>query len=348
MTRGKVPSKPPSAQAKKPKKSPGLARRAEQARAAVQSREASDQDLACQIREFVICGLPYKPLQTHSYQRKNGPITFEMVSSPSCGLPYGQDRLVTIWLVTAFQAMGCPPDNLIRFRSASDIVRTFLRDDQFRDPSGQEIKRLRERFERLFRTTFFFSDTSQKRHLASDSFRLIRRMSLWFDENAPQEEWQNVIELTPEFAHLIRKHSLPFDMQSIRGLKESPAALDLYFWLSWRSFRLQDQKEARIPLAGPDGLFAQLGSETTETWKARQQLKDWLREIKAFWPGCPAYLTPDGLYLVVLPPTSPAERAVQPNLAITLEGVSRNPPTPLLPLSSSFTLDLDTEPSDNK
>ena len=312
--------------------------RAEHVETTVQAREFEEQTLAFQVKEFVLCGLPYKPLKSSEYQRRNGNFSFRMVGSPSYGLPYGQDRLVLLWMVTAFQLLGCPEDNLIRFRSASDVIRAFFPDFQTRKLSGRDLERLQGRFERLFYTTFYFQDATRKKTLADDSFRLLRRTRLWFDDadKSPKGLWQNVLQLSPEFAEMIRTSSLPFDMQTIRGLKESPAALDLYLWLSWRSFRARPgypDGEA-IPLFGPTGLFAQFSTVASEQWKARQLLKGWLEEVKTFWPESPAELSEDGLYLLVRRAQSQGAKAVQSHAPLLLPGVSRNPPVPLLPYAA--------------
>jgi hypothetical protein len=325
-----------------------LVHRAKQVEITVQAREFEEQSLAYQIREFVLCGLPYKPLASTKYKRQNGDFSCSIVADPDYGLPYGQDRLVIIWLATSFQLLGCPKDNLIRFRSASDVVRAFFPDGQEREPSGTERTRLRQRFERLFHSTFFFRDNSLKTRYAVDSFRLIRRMSLWFDADEQKHGlWQNVIQLTDEFANLIREHSIPFDLQGIRGLKESPAALDLYLWVAWRTFRLKPSQEVSVPLFGPKGFFAQSGGEASETWKLRQLLKGWLTEVKLFWPQCPAELSEDGLYLVLRRPPSYDAFAVHDYAPILLPGVAKHPPLPLLPGLPPFTLDLDDNPSDD-
>lgn len=57
---------------------------------------------------------------------------------------------------------------------------------------------------------------------------------------------------------------------------------------------------ARAPLFGSTGLGLQLGSiEYGRPRDFRQKLAKWLREIKAWWPECPAFLSPDGRFLVI-------------------------------------------------
>jgi len=320
-----------------------LVHRAKQVEVSVQARQYEEQDIAYQVRDFVLCGLPYKKNTDTKYERRNGSSVLQLVGDTRYGLPYGQDRLLIIWLVTAFQFLGCPENNNIRFRSISDLVRAFFRDGQNRKISGLELRRMKERIMRLFYTSFFLQNEIQnKKRLVLSRMGIISGVKLWFhtNEEHPNGLWQNVIKLDTQFADLIRESSIPFDMQTIRGLKESPATLDLYLWLAWRTFRIKAGNQIDVPLFGPEGLFAQFGGEASEHWKARQQLKGWLAEIKLFWPLCPASLSNDGLYLVLDAPTH-RTFAVQRNAPIRLPGVSRHPPIILPATSAPFILDRD-------
>jgi hypothetical protein len=317
-------SKPP-----KPPKKPRLIKRVDQVEVAVDARAFFEQSLAYQVKEFLLCGLPYQQPKKQQFERRNGNFSCKLIGDEKVGLPYGQDRLLILWMATAFQKLGCPEDNTIRFRSASDVVRAFYHRGQEREPAGTERTRIKERFERLFYTTYFFED-KRTRYSDRESFRLIRRTRLWFNVEEPNAHWlwQNLIVLSTEFADLIRKGSIPIDLETVRGLKESPATLDLYIWLSWRTYKLKE--EAGVPLFGPTGLFAQLGTATTDPYKAKQQLKVWLRAVSHFWPHCPAKLSEDGQYLLIHPPKAHDEFAIQTNAAILLPGVTKKPPVPLL------------------
>ena len=328
LQKRKDKSKPPKA-IEKPRLR--LLKRAAQVEAAVDARAFFEQSLAYQVKEFLLCGLPYQQPKELKFERRNGNIGFKLIGDPDVGLPYGQDRLLIIWLATAFQLLGCPEDNTIRFRSASDIVRAFYHHGQERKPGGIELKRIQERIERLFGATYLFQDFSRgKKSFDRGSFRIIRSARLWFDSEEPNKEWlwQNLIELSSDFADLIRKGSIPIDLETVRGLKESPAALDLYIWLSWRTYKLKT--DGGVPLFGPTGLFAQLGTTTSDPYKAKQQLKSWLNAVSLFWPQCPAELSEDGQYLLIHPPRAYEEFSIHPNAAILLPGVIKKPPVPLL------------------
>ena len=128
MTNPHDPTLPPPPQMpKKTKKKEPSLRLVHRVNQVIQAREAYPlgQELGFCGREFVLCGLPYRKPQALKYERRNGSFVLKITGDPDFGVPYGQDRLLPIWLATAFYQMGCPSDNRIRFRWASDLVRAF-------------------------------------------------------------------------------------------------------------------------------------------------------------------------------------------------------------------------------
>jgi hypothetical protein len=67
-----------------------------------------------------------------------------------------------------------------------------------------------------------------------------------------------VLVLSDEFYREISRHPIPTDMESVKALSDSPAVLDLFMWLSYRCFITKGEES--IPLFGPFGLAAQIGS----------------------------------------------------------------------------------------
>ena len=69
--------------------------------AIAQSTGEDAQILGFTPRDFVIFGLPYRNPKTSPYVRRNGALTFT-ITGGTHGIPYGQDRLLAIWLATVF------------------------------------------------------------------------------------------------------------------------------------------------------------------------------------------------------------------------------------------------------
>jgi hypothetical protein len=138
---------------------------------------------------------------------------------------------------------------------------------------GKEYRRLIQAFERIFGATIFFG-THEERPTA------------------------RVIVLSDEFYSEINAHRIPTDLEAVKLLISSPALLDLFMWLSYRSFTAKG--EERIPLFGPGGLTAQLGSvEYARPRKFRERLEQWLDSIRRIWPECRAHIASDGTALVI-------------------------------------------------
>lgn len=112
-----------------------------------QKRESGTQRLAFSSRPFVLCGLPVRrpPASQLIYQRRNGHFVLQLTGHPDFGLPYGQDRLIPIFLATlAVQQKSL----VVRFRSAAEMLDTFGL-----AKGGKEYRRLVAAFERIFGAT---------------------------------------------------------------------------------------------------------------------------------------------------------------------------------------------------
>ena len=88
---------------------------------------------------------------------------------------------------------------------------------------------------------------------------------IWYSRDANQTTlpggFQNEIVLSYEFFREIMSHPIPTDMEAAKALSSSPAALDLFMWLSYRCFVAKGRE--RVPLFGDFGLVSQLEAQTT-------------------------------------------------------------------------------------
>lgn len=297
----------------------------------VEARFTEQQHLGYASRDFVMCGLPFRrPKGGRSYRRQNGEMLLEIQGSEEWGLPYGQDRLLPIWLATAFFAAGKPADNVIRFRCASDILRAFKLDAS----GGVKLARLRERIQRVYHATYHVThiprSAADRVFLRKESYRLIDAVNMNLCEDTRQHSnqyslWQDRIKLDHKFASELRDGGrVPIDLESVIALKECAPALDLYVWQAWRSFRLErDRKSATsIPIFGENGLMAQLGSEAISPKKIKAMLRGWQAEVCRVWQGCPNFLDRDCERFFIHPGNAIATNQKIP----TLPGVSTAPP----------------------
>lgn len=95
------------------------------------------------------------------------------------------------------------------------------------------------------------------------------------------------IVLSDEFFREVTSHAIPTDLEAAEVLSSSPAALDLFMWLSYRCFTAKGLE--RIPILGGFGLASQLGnSDYARPRKFRERLEGWLDLVRVLWPGCTA------------------------------------------------------------
>lgn len=119
-----------------------------------QNREQANQTMCFSSRPFVLCGLLVRRLPKHQllYERRNGRFVLQVTGRPEFGVPFGQDRLVPIFLATlAVQQQS----QTIRFRTAAEMLQTFGM-----QTGGKQCRRLAAAFERIFGATIFFGTDS--------------------------------------------------------------------------------------------------------------------------------------------------------------------------------------------
>lgn len=224
-----------------------------------EKRENRNQSICFASRPFVLCGLPVRQLPKGQllYERRNGRFTLQVTGHPDFGVPFGQDRIVPIFLATMAVKQQSP---VLRFKSAAEMLETFGM-----QKGGKEYRRLIQAFERIFGATIFFGTDEERpkaRIITKGRFNFLRAAKLWYSRDtetaALGEDFENEIVLSEEFYSEINAHRIPTDLDAVKLLVHSPAVLDLFMWLSYRSFTAKGDQ--RIPLFGPEGLSAQLGS----------------------------------------------------------------------------------------
>jgi hypothetical protein len=253
------------------------------------ARDERRQEIAFNSRPFVLCGLPIRrpPPGTLRHTRRNGRFRLEVLGHPDYGLPFGQDRLIPIWVATL-------------------AVRQKYRTELPKD--GLHYRRLIEGFQRIFASTIYFgTDGSAGQHRVWDCqrFHFFDRLRIWCsrtseDDLVEPKPDRNIISLSEAFWEEIRSHPIPIDARVVRELTHVAGCLDLYMWLCWRCH--QATGEQMVPLFGDFGLASQLGvTDYTRERNFRKRLREWLRTVRLYWPECPAHLNGDGEALVIAP-----------------------------------------------
>jgi len=268
-------------------------------------------------RPFLLCGLPLKrpPSSTLVHRRRNGLFVLEVTGHPEYGLPFGQDRLIPLWVASRSVRQN---RREIHFETGSEIL-----DELGLPHDGPHYRRIVEGFRRVFASTIFFGPADQTATSPVWSCSrscFFEKIRLWTDpDQTAKNGQQNVVVLSDMFWRELAEHPVPIDGDVVRALAHAPGALDFFMWLSWRSHALT--AIARIPLVSEFGLCAQLGSlEYSRTRDFKRTVSAWLKTVRSFWPDCPACLSTDGTVLIVTPQRS---RTI-PRRSLRLSPIVRN------------------------
>jgi hypothetical protein len=248
-----------------------------------ESNATKRKELGFHARPFVLCGIPLRrpPAGQLVHRRRNGKLFLEMTAHPDFGLPFGQDRLIPVWVATLAVKQK---RRTVHFESAAEILEFFeLPKD------GLHYRRLVQGFQRIFAATIFFG--TQEAETPSQVFDWARfhffdRAELWFTIYSPTLAHRSAVTETP--SHSVK----PFMTRSIgtgflsnaRQSRPCPTlqGCSTSMRIVWKTWTLKGGI-ARIPLFGAQGLQAQLGTADYSRNKRSGRLSvDGLRELNSF------------------------------------------------------------------
>jgi hypothetical protein len=131
----------------------------------------------------VLCGLPIKrpPTGCLLHERRNGRYVLQVTGHPNYGLPWGQDRLVPLFLATLAVRQQ---SETIAFHSGAEMLDAFGMQQ-----GGSQYRRLIEAFQRVFGATIFFGTNTQLK--AAPVFHQVRfnfmsEARIWYGRNFEQ------------------------------------------------------------------------------------------------------------------------------------------------------------------
>ena len=261
-------------------------------------------DTGFMARLMMLCSLPRtNPGRQLQYKRVNGPYTLIVTAVGQSGLPFGNlSRLLLAWVCT--EAVRTQSRELFLGPSLSGFMRR-LGMARIGGGSRGDRTRLCNQMKRLFNAHIQLA-YEDKQVSASVNSPVASRTEFWWNERRPNEQglWDSQIELGEKFFHEIIQHPVPLDLNILKALKRSSLGLDLYLWLTYRTFTLR--RPLRLSWAR---LYRQFGAEparANDNRTVQDFRKGCLRElikIKTAWPDL-AYATAQGV--LVLWPSKPA------------------------------------------
>src|SRR4051812_23422238 len=177
-------------------------------------RQEANQNVGFASRPFVLCGLPVKKPAAGQFlhERRNGQFSLQVTGHPSYGLPWGQDRLVPIFLATIAVRRQSPR---VTFESAAEML-----DTSGLHQGGSQYRRLVGSFQRIFGATIFFGTDTQRVPAAvvhHVRFNFMAEARIWYSRDPEQQflpgDCQNMIVLSDEFYREISSHPIPTDLE---------------------------------------------------------------------------------------------------------------------------------------
>ena len=263
------------------------------------SASEADADLGFMARTMALCSLPRtNPGNRKEYVRRNGPYTLVMTSGFDNKLPYGNlPRLLLAWVST--EAVRTQSRELVLGRSLSEFMGKLGMDS-----IGGARTRLRNQIRRLFNAhvQLVYKDQHGEANMSSS---VADRSEFWWNERKPDEPslWESKIRLGEDFFNEIINHPVPLDLNTLMALTRCALGLDLYLWLTYRTFAL------RAPLRltwrqvyRQFGAHPDKASDKRTVLNFRRKVLRELKKIKLAWPEL-NYSTAPGV--LILHPSTP-------------------------------------------
>jgi Plasmid encoded RepA protein len=286
--------------------------RYKQIQALHQLAEDEKPDMGFMTRLLKLCSLPRTdPGDRLQYIRRNGPYKLVMIAGGDNKLPFGNlPRLLLAWVCTqAKKNHDANPDHPERRKLyLGTSFAAFMEQLGIKNDSGGsrgDRTRLRKQIDRLFNAhlDLIYEDDQGK---FTTGGRIAPKTLLWWDYHNPDQQslWKSWVEIGEELFNEIIAHPVPLDMNILKELRRSSLGLDLYMWLSYKTFYLYTQKRKPDRLSWPR-LYIQFGADPSKADDSRTVddfRKDALRELKKLKLAWPAlnYDTPKG-YLEIRP-----------------------------------------------
>lgn len=275
-------------------KPPRVHRRIDQLTAAYLAMESEDArsagTLGYMARSVVQATLPHTDPKESYFERSNGIITMSVMGRPQVGIPYGSmPRILLAWICT--EAVKTQEPVLGLGRSQNEFL------DKLQLPkNGRAIQSLKSQAHRLFSS--LITVTAEKdSHLGLENILIAKRSAIFWSPKSPDQPslWESQLTLTQDFFDEVTKAPVPIDMRAYHALRQSPLALDIYAWLTYRIFLLHAAGRKHVVIPWPALMLqfgASYGKDTNgDEKKQRQALYDFkkkfakrLREVLGLYP----------------------------------------------------------------
>lgn len=184
--------------------------------------------------------MPHSEINSNEFTRKNGRYTLTMIAPSDVGLPYGTiPRLLLAWITS--EAFYTKSRTLILGESLNDFMSKLEM-----IPTGGStgsITQLKEQIRRLFSTVircnYLGTDLGLSRE-SNTNLVIAEHSDVWWQAKTPVEiTFDSTLTLSQAFFDEIINRPVPIDLRTLKALRKSPLALDIYMWLTYRNSYLK-------------------------------------------------------------------------------------------------------------
>lgn len=276
---------------------------------AIEAEEAKKAGaLSYMARALVQATIPHRKIfrdekkleEVNEYKRRNGKFKLTILADSEVGLPFGSiPRLLVAWVTT--EAVKTKSRELILGHSLSE----FMSQLDLMPTGGRHgtITRLREQMKRLFSASISCTYDDGE-HWAIKHVNPVVNANLWWNPQRPEQGtlFQSTITLGEEFFKEAITRPIPIDMRALKALKQSPMALDIYCWLTYRMSYLKEKTS--IPWFG---LQVQFGADYDRLRDFKRNFLNQLKSVLIIYPEAKVEASEDSLILKPSPPHIPYE-----------------------------------------
>ena len=232
-------------------------------------------------RFLVTMTLPHSAVNGNEFSRRNGSHQLSMLAPRSIGLPFGSyARLILIYLTTKRLT-----SKERRFHLAGSW-RDFLETMQLPWSGGKRggLKAIQDQLQRLSSTLYTIHIVGQDRETISN----VVLTDHWI--RSPDGVH---VQLSESFFTLSAKSVVPLETKIVHSLRRSPFTLDLYAWLTYRTWTTKQPTTIPWPL-----LELQFGTDYTRPRDFRKKFRQSFEVVMKHNPVAPRVtLHPMGLCL---------------------------------------------------
>jgi hypothetical protein len=244
--------------------------------------------LGFMARAMVQATLPHRAVAGNEFERRNGSFTLTLQAPSKIGLPYGSiPRLLLAWVTT--EAVKTQSREL----ELGDSMSAFMAELGLKPTGGANgsITRLKNQTRRLFSATVTASYEDDKQ-ITDMGYRLADRSVLWWHSKDPEQAglWKSTVTLSEHFFNEVIDRPVPIDMRAIKALKQSPMALDIYTWLTYRASYLK--RPTVIPWSS---LALQFGSNYSRLRDFKQAFTEELAKVYVVYRQVQVEVSEQGL-----------------------------------------------------